>query len=197
MTGLNFLPTITQEQVMTDINKLAQQLEDESLPPVEKWNPDYCGDIDMVIKRDGSWHYMGTPIGRKKLVKLFSNVIRKDDNKYYLVTPVEKIGITVEDAPFLAVLMDVEQQDGTQQLIFTDNVGNRFIAGNDHPIRVEVDPNTQEPSPYIRVRRNLDALISRNVFYQMVELADQQTINDSTELTIKSQGETFSLGRVN
>lgn len=182
---------------MTDINKLAQQLEDESLPPVEKWNPDYCGDIDMVIKRDGSWHYMGTPIGRKKLVKLFSNVIRKDDNKYYLVTPVEKIGITVEDAPFLAVLMDVEQQDGTQQLIFTDNVGNRFIAGNDHPIRVEVDPNTQEPSPYIRVRRNLDALISRNVFYQMVELADQQTINDSTELTIKSQGETFSLGRVN
>lgn len=182
---------------MTDINKLAQQLEDESLPPVEKWNPDYCGDIDMVIKRDGSWHYMGTPIGRKKLVKLFSNVIRKDDDKYYLVTPVEKIGITVEDAPFVAVLMDVEQQANTQVLIFTDNVGNRFIAGNDHPIRVEVDPDTQEPSPYIRVRRNLDALISRNVFYQMVELADQQTSDDSTELTIKSQGETFSLGRVN
>lgn len=180
-----------------DINKLAQQLDDQNLPPVDQWNPDYCGDIDMVIKRDGSWHYMGTPIGRQKMVKLFSTVLKKEDDKFFLVTPVEKIGITVEDAPFVAVLMDVHQKNNETALLFTDNVGNQFIAGDEHPIWVETDPETQEPSPYIRVRKNLDALISRNVFYQLVELATPTEKDGTTELQVSSQGKTFSLGSVN
>lgn len=179
-----------------DPNRLAQQLKDDKLPPVDQWNPPFCGDMDMVIKRDGSWHYMGTPIGRQKLVKLFSTILRKDGDEYFLVTPVEKVRIQVEDAPFVAVSLEVKQHEQEPMLEFTDNVGNVFVAGEEHPIWVNTNPETQEPSPYIRVRKNLDALIHRNVFYQLVELADHNEIDGKTCLVIHSQGKEFVLGAI-
>ncbi|NVJ60099.1 MAG: DUF1285 domain-containing protein [Gammaproteobacteria bacterium] len=179
-----------------NINQLAKQLEASNLPPVDQWNPPFCGDIDMIIKRDGTWHYMGSPIGRKALVKLFSNVLKKEDDKFYLVTPVEKVGITVEDAPFVAVLMETIEQDDQTVLLFTDNVGNKFIANSEHPIRVETNPKTLEPSPYILVRKNLEALIHRNVFYQMVDLASIEEIDTNEEMIVESAGVKFSLGKI-
>lgn len=179
-----------------NLTEIIKQLESSQLPPVDQWNPPFCGNIDMVIKRDGSWHYMGSPIGRKALVKLFSNVLKKEGDQYFLVTPVEKIGIQVEDAPFVAVLMETITPDKTSALLFTDNVGNQFIANSDHPIRVKIDPTTQEPSPYIVVRKNLEALIHRNVFYQMVDLAHIEVIEDVEHLVISSAGSQFSLGTI-
>ncbi len=144
-------------------------LAEKKLPPVDLWNPDYCGEIDMRIRRDGRWDYMGTPIMRERMVKLFSTILRRDDDKYFLVTPVEKVGIQVDDAPFLAV--DIEKHD--TDIIFKTNVGDFVKAGKDNPIRVVVDKKTGEPSPYVRVRANLDALMSRSVFYQLADYAQE------------------------
>jgi hypothetical protein len=152
--------------------------------------------MDMVIKRDGSWHYMGSPIGRKNLVKLFSTIIRKDGDEYFLVTPAEKVRIQVEDAPFVAVALEVRQCEGEQVLEFIDNVDNRFCAGEEHPIWVNIDPETEEPAPYIRVRKNLDALIHRNVFYQLVDIAESKEIDGKTCLVVRSQGKEFVLGEI-
>jgi len=140
------------------------------LPPVHLWNPPFCGDLDMRIARDGTWFYLGTPIGRKELVRLFSTILRKDGDDYFLVTPVEKVGITVEDAPFVAVDFDVSGTGPSQLLTFVTNVGDKAEAGSEHPIRVERDPETGEPAPYVLVRRNLEALIDRKSFYRLVDL---------------------------
>lgn len=140
------------------------------LPPLEKWNPPFCGDIDMQIRRDGTWFYEGTPIGRPGLVKLFSTILWREGDNYFLVTPVEKVGITVEDAPFVAVDFEVSGSDADQVLSFTTNLGDITRAGPDAPIRVERDSETGEPSPYVLVRRNLEALIDRKSFYRLVDL---------------------------
>ena len=140
------------------------------LPPVHLWNPPDCGDLDMRIARDGTWFYLGTPIGRKELVRLFSTILRKDGNRYVLVTPVEKVGITVDDAPFVAVDFETEGVEESQTLTFETNVGDTTVAGPDHPIRVERDPHTGEPSPYVRVRAGLEALIDRKSFYRLVNI---------------------------
>ena len=116
-------------------------------PPVHLWNPPFCGDLDMRIARDGTWFYLGTPIGRFELVKLFSSILRKDGEKYFLVTPVEKVGITVDDAPFIAVDFTVSGEGDDQVLTFETHVGDMVIAGGDDPIRVKRDPETGEPSP--------------------------------------------------
>lgn len=145
------------------------------LPPVHLWNPEFCGDMDMRIARDGTWFYMGTPIGRERLVRLFSTILRHDeDGKYYLVTPVEKIGITVDDAPFLVIAMKVEGEGRNQLLTFTTNVGDETVAGPEHPMRFEIDEETGEPAPYVHVRARLDALINRPVFYDLVELGVEE-----------------------
>ena len=135
------------------------------LPPVHLWNPDFCGDLDMEIRRDGTWFYEGTPIGRKPLVRLFSTILKLEDGKYFLVTPVEKVGIRVVDAPFVAV--DIEQID--DGIRFTTNVGDTVIAGEGHAIRVERD-ETGEPSPYVHIRAGLEALIDRKSFYRLVDM---------------------------
>lgn len=148
----------------------AKAAKGKGLPPVHKWNPPFCGDLDMRIARDGTWYYLGTPIGRIELVRLFSSILRKDGEDYFLVTPVEKVGITVDDAPFVAVDFDVAG-DGTEQVLtFHTQVDDVAIAGADHPIRVQRDPETGEPSPYVLVRANLEALIDRKSFYRLVEL---------------------------
>ena len=183
---------------MTDTGKagdlLAQIPAGKGLPPVHLWNPPFCGDIDMRIARDGTWYYLGTPIGRKPMVKLFSSIIRRDGDDYFLVTPVEKCGIRVDDAPFVAVTLSVEGQGEAQQLRFTSNVEDEFVAGPDHPIRVDIDPQTQEPAPYVLVRSNLEALIHRNVFYQLVELAVPRLIDGREWLGVWSGGEFFAIG---
>lgn len=140
------------------------------LPPVHLWNPPDCGDLDMRIARDGTWFYLGTPIGRPELVRLFSTILRKDGDRYVLVTPVEKVGIQVDDAPFVAVDFEVSGAGPDQVLVFITNVGDRTTAGTDHPIRVERAPDTGEPSPYVHVRADLEALIDRKSFYRLVEI---------------------------
>lgn len=140
------------------------------LPPVHLWNPPFCGDLDMRIARDGTWFYEGTPIGRPGLVKMFSSILKREDGKYFLVTPVEKVGITVDDAPFVAIDFDAVGEGQNQKLRFLTQVDDRVIAGPDAPIRVERDPQTGEPSPYVLVRSDLEALIDRKSFYRLVDL---------------------------
>ena len=140
------------------------------LPPVHLWNPPFCGDLDIRITRDGTWFYLGTPIGRPELVKLFSSILKREDGKYFLVTPVEKVGITVDDAPFVAVDFEATGSGADQELRFVTHVGDAAVAGPDHPIRVERDVETGEPSPYVLIRADLEALIDRKSFYRLVEL---------------------------
>ena len=148
----------------------AAQKSGKSLPPVHLWNPPFCGDLDIRIARNGMWYYLGTPIGRPELVRLFSTILRKDGDAYFLVTPVEKVGITVEDAPFVEVDFEVTGQGAAQQLVFSTNVGDQAQAGPNHPIRVARDPDSGEPAPYILIRANLEALIDRKSFYRLVDL---------------------------
>ncbi len=173
--------------------KAAQDAAKEGkLPPVHLWNPEFCGDLDMEIKRDGTWFYEGTPIGRKPLVRLFSTILKLEDGKYYLVTPVEKVGIRVEDAPFVAV--DIEAAgDGVDQAIsFTTNVGDVVIAGEDHAIRVERD-ETGEPSPYVHIRGGLEALIDRKSFYRLVDLGTTHTVDDTEWFGVWSNSAFFPI----
>jgi len=142
----------------------------KGLPPVHLWTPPFCGDLDMRIARDGTWFYLGTPIGRKELVRLFSTILRKDADKYFLVTPVEKVGITVDDAPFVAVDFETNGTGTKQILQFETNVGDFTTASSENPIRVVRDAETGEPSPYVHVRAGLEALIDRKSFYRLVEI---------------------------
>lgn len=160
--------------------------------PVHLWNPPFCGDLDMRIARDGTWFYLGTPIGRKRLVKLFSTILRKNDDEYFLVTPVEKVGIKVDDAPFVAIDFDVEDGD----VNFTTNVGETVKAGPDNPIRVVLDVDNGEPSPYVLVRTNLEALIDRKSFYRLVDQGVAGTVDGVEWFGVWSSGVFFPFIRL-
>jgi hypothetical protein len=164
------------------------------LPPVEAWNPPFCGDIDMEIRADGSWFYMGTPIGRAPLVRLFSTVLRRDeDGRTYLVTPVEKLGIRVVDAPFLAVEMQVSEFEGQPVLSFRTNVGDVIEADGAHPLRFEIAGETGQLKPYLAVRGRLEALLSRAVMYELVELGEVVTLDGVEMFAVRSAGEVFPM----
>ena len=165
MSGQNIV-TPNAEGLAASINATKSR----GLPPIHLWNPPFCGDLDMRIARDGTWFYEGTPIGRPALVKMFSSILKREDGKYFLVTPVEKVGITVDDAPFVAVDFDATGEDIDQVLKFLTQVDDFATAGADHPIRVERDAETGEPSPYILIRSDLEALIDRKSFYRLVDL---------------------------
>lgn len=168
--------------------------EKNSLPPVDKWNPDFCGDIDMRIMRNGKWFYMGSEIKRPAMIKLFSRILRLDeDNHYYLVTPVEKVRIQVEDAPFVATSIHQEIKNGIKYLYFTTNLNEKILLSNQNPIDIKIDINTEEPSPYIHVRKNLKALISRSVFYELIDLAKKQTIDSVEYLILESNNEIIKI----
>ena len=160
-------------------------------PPVHLWNPPFCGDLDMRIARDGTWFYLGTPIGRAPLVRLFSSILKREGDRYFLVTPVEKVGITVDDAPFVAVDFTAEGEGPAQTLTFTTHVGDEVTAGPDHPIRVERDPVTAEPSPYVMVRRGLEALIDRKSFYRLAELGCEHDVGGTLQFGVWSSGRFF------
>jgi hypothetical protein len=170
----------------------AKQAPGRGLPPVHLWNPVHCGEIDIVIKRNGLWFHEGTPIGREALVRLFSTVLRKDPEGFVLVTPVEKLAIKVEDAPFIAVRVDREGE----ALKFLTNVGDEVEAGPDNAIRVEMDPATGEPRPYLHVRRGLEALIARPVFYELAEMARERGTGARRAMCVSSNGVWFPVGPV-
>lgn len=166
------------------------------LPPVDRWNPPFCGDIDMEIRADGTWFYMGTPIGRAPLVRLFSTVLRKDDDgKTYLVTPVEKVGIRVADAPFLAVEMIRTVENDVPVLTFRTNTGDLIEAGPEHELRFVVHGENRELKPYLHVRGRLEALVSRAVMYDLVALGTVSEVDGVAMFSVESRGRVFPIMR--
>ena len=162
--------------------------------PVEKWEPEFCGDLDMEIRRDGTWFYMGTPIGRHALVQLFATVLRKDeDGKTYLVTPVEKIGIRVEDAHFIAVEMNAHQVDEQQVITFRTNVGDLVEAGPDNPLRFVTVKENDGVKPYILVRGRLEALLARPVMYELIAMGEEIEVDGVLMFCVKSKGMVFPI----
>jgi hypothetical protein len=168
----------------------AKQAPGRGLPPVHLWNPAHCGEIDIVIKKTGLWFHEGTPIGREALVRLFSTVLRKDLDGFVLVTPAEKLAIVVEDAPFVAVRVDRVGET----LKFVTNVGDVVEAGAENAIRVTMDPATGEPRPYLHVRRGLEALIARPVFYELAEMARDRDLPEGPTPCVFSNGVWFPIG---
>ncbi|MGD9827565.1 MAG: DUF1285 domain-containing protein [Hyphomicrobiaceae bacterium] len=163
-------------------------------PPVERWNPPYCGDIGLAIRRDGTWYYQGSPIGRKPLVRLFSRVLRRDeDGRHYLVTPVEKVDVAVEDAPFLAVEMEVSGSGTAQTLTFRTNVDDIVQVGPEHPLRFVTEAAAGGLKPYLLVRGRLEALVTRALYYDLVELAVPQAPGRDDVLGLWSGGAFFPL----
>lgn len=180
---------VTDKSGLEGVIAAAKQAPGRGLPPVHLWNPAHCGEIDIVIRTDGRWFHEGTPIGREALVRLFSTVLRKDPDGFHLVTPVEKMRITVEDAPFIAVRVD---RDG-DGLKFLTNVGDEVVAGPDNPIRVEIGQDGA-PRPYVHVRRGLEALIARSVFYELVEMVEERETPEGLTLGLVSNGAWFPVG---
>jgi hypothetical protein len=166
----------------------------KGLPAVDRWNPQFCGDLDMEIRADGTWFYMGTPIGRPALVQLFSTVLRKDeDGRTYLVTPVERVGIRVEDAPFVAVEVDVGGEGDDRVLTFRTNVGDVVEAGPDHPLRFVDEPETGGLKPYLLVRGRLEALVARPVMYELVEHGEEVAVEGRAMFALRSKGQVFPI----
>jgi len=162
--------------------------------PVERWNPDFCGDLDMEIKQDGTWFYLGTPIGRMPLVQLFSTVLRKDaDGKTYLVTPVEKVGIRIVDAPFIAVEMDVSGSGDDQVITFRTNAGDVVEAGPGNPLRFVDEDETGGLKPYVLVRGRLEALVARPVMYELVAHGEEIDVGGRKMFAVRSKGEVYPI----
>ncbi|MGB6351755.1 MAG: DUF1285 domain-containing protein [Pseudolabrys sp.] len=167
--------------------------ENKGLPPVERWNPPFCGDIDMRIAPDGTWFYQKTPIGRPALVKLFASVLKREDDKYFLVTPVEKVGIVVEDAPFLAVEMNTATGDLSPILQFRTNVDDWIAAGPGHALRFEQQLANGGLKPYLHVRRDLWAKVTRALFYDLVALGEERDVDGKAMFGVASGGEFFAM----
>ncbi|OUS23707.1 hypothetical protein A9Q99_27105 [Gammaproteobacteria bacterium 45_16_T64] len=183
---------------MKDPMSLLENLDRDSnkkpLPPVDTWHPEVCGDSEIRILSNGTWLHQGQPFKRKKLVELFARIIRLDaDDKYYLVTPVEKMELHVDDVPFVAEGFQVVIDKNEQHIVFETNVGDKVVADKAHPVTVVMDGD--EPQPYVVVRKNLKAKIARSVFYQLVDLATEVKVGGLNVLSINSAGVSFELGR--
>jgi hypothetical protein len=173
------------------ITSAAKRAGTKGPPPVHLWNPPFCGDLDMRIAADGTWFYLGTPIGRPALVRQFASVLKREGDRYYLVTPVEKVGITVEDAPFLAVEMKVDQAPDGQRLQFRTNVDDWVACGPRHALRFEPEAGTGGLKPYLHVRRDLWAKVTRPLFYDLVELGEERDVDGLRMFGVASQGAFF------
>ena len=161
--------------------------------PVHLWNPPYCGDIDMRIAADGTWFYLGTPIGRPALVRLFASILKREGEKYFLVTPVEKCGIVVEDAPFLAVELQVGEGGAGRELHFRTNMDDRVACGPEHPLRFDTEAATGGLKPYVHVRSDLWAKVTRAVWYDLVELGEEREIGGTQMFGVASAGEFYPM----
>jgi uncharacterized protein len=162
-------------------------------PPVHLWNPPFCGNLDMRIAADGTWFYLKTPIGRAALVKLFASVLKREGDQYFLVTPVEKCGIIVDDVPFVAVELRVEREGGEQVLHFRTNVDDWVACGRDHALRFERQSGTGGLKPYLHVRRELWARVTRPLFYDLVELGEERDVDGELMFGVVSAGEFFTM----
>jgi hypothetical protein len=162
-------------------------------PPVQLWNPPFCGDLDMRIASDGTWYYLKTPIGRPALVRLFASVLKREDGRYYLVTPVEKCGITVDDAPFLAVELRVEEASGGRILHFRTNVDDWVACGPNHPLRFDPEPATGGLKPYLHVRHDLWAKVTRTLFLDLVQLGEERELAGEQMYGVSSGGMFFAM----
>jgi hypothetical protein len=162
-------------------------------PPIERWNPPFCGDLDMRIAADGTWFYLKTPIGRPALVKLFASVLKREDDKYFLVTPVEKCGIQVDDVPFLAVELEIGEVPGGRVLNFRTNVDDWVACGPDHPLRFEPEAGTGGLKPYLHVRRDLWAKVTRALFFDLVELGEEREFEGRAMFGVVSMGAFFPM----
>lgn len=165
----------------------------KGLPPVHLWNPPFCGDLDMRIAADGTWFYLGTPIGRPALVRLFASVLKREGEKYFLVTPVEKVGIKVDDAPFQAVEMAADGENANRVLSFRTNVDDLVRCDADHPLRFEPEVGTGGLKPYLHVRRDLWARVTRALFFDLVELGETRNLNGQELYGVASAGEFFPM----
>jgi len=172
---------------------VAKKISKKGTPPVHLWDPPFCGDLDIRIARDGTWYYLGTPIGRFELVKLFSSILRKDGDKYFLVTPVEKVGIKVDDAPFVAVDFSITGGGNNQTLIFETQVGDRAKLDKENKLRVSINQKSSEPKPYIHIRSGLEALIDRKSFYRLIEIGSVKTYKNEEWFGIWSDKNFFPI----
>lgn len=177
-----------------DLKAIEQQLSEDhqkgrSLPPVHLWKPDFCGDLDMQITRDGRWIHEGGEIKRHAMVTLFSTILWREGDDYFLVTPIEKVGIQVEDVPFFLTGLEVRQGDQGQELVFTSSTDDVITASAEHPLRIEIAPDTGEPSPYLMMRYGMEGRLNRNVFYQLADLAAEH----KGTFAVESCGEWFTL----
>ncbi len=177
------------DQVLADISA-----SEANQATARDWNPRYQGEIDIRIAADGSWFHQGRRFKRKSLVKLFAGILQRENDDYYLVTPVEKLRIEVEDAPFIATLVESIDARGQQAIIFTTNIGERIVVDQEHVIRVEIDSRTNQPRPYVHLRQGLNALISRSAFYDLLNLAYSTERDGVSYLTVTSMGKEFELG---
>src|SRR6202049_279796 len=162
-------------------------------PRVHLWNPPYCGDIDMRIATDGTWFYLKTPIGRAALVKLFASVLKREGERYFLVTPVEKCGITVDDAPFLAVELTIEDGAAGRVLQFRTNVDDWVSCGPQHALRFEPEAGTGGLKPYLHVRRDLWAKVTRALFFDLVEIGEEREVDGKAMFGVMSMGTFFAM----
>ncbi|NMT63667.1 DUF1285 domain-containing protein [Marinobacter orientalis] len=178
---------------------IAEQVEsaqshDKGLPPLDKWNPELSGDIDIVIARDGQWLYEGKPIGREAIVRLFSTILRREeDGHYYLVTPVEKWRITVEDAPLLAHSLHASGDGREQVLTVTTNTGETIEVGGAHPLEVGTYAGSDEPRPVVKVRHGVEARLVTAAYYDLAELVTEETIDGKTIPGVWSNGNFYKI----
>jgi len=180
-----------------DLNAIARgAAAAKGLPPVDRWDPPYCGEIDMRIAADGTWFYQKTPIGRPALVRLFASVLKREGSRYFLVTPVEKCGIIVDDAPFLATEMQVEGELANRILRFVTNVGDEVLCGPDHPLRFEPEAGTGGLKPYLLVRRNLWAKVTRALFFDLVDIGEERDVDGVRLYGVLSRGQFFPMAPV-
>ncbi|MCP4335611.1 MAG: DUF1285 domain-containing protein [Gammaproteobacteria bacterium] len=187
---------LTAADVMSELEQILSAIESgESLQAGRRhWNPRHRGEIDIRIAADGGWFHEGRRFQRDAMVKMFAGILRREDSGYYLVTPVEKLRIQVEDAPFIANLVECIEDDGKTAIVFTTNIEERIVVDADHAIRVEIDADTREPRPYVHFRDGLEALIGRSAFFDLLNLAHESTRDGGHYLTVTSMGQEFELG---
>ena len=183
---------------MSDFKKILADIESgkSAMASRQGWNPDHEGVIDIRIAADGNWFHEGRRFQRESLVKLFASVLRRESDIYYLVTPAEKLRIEVEDAPFVATLVESITNDDGDAIVFTTNLGERILLDRDHALRIETDPCSGEPRPYIRMDDGLEALINRSAFFDLINLAEEQERDGNTYLVVRSLDQEFELGSI-
>lgn len=174
----------------TQAAKSGDKAATKGLPPVHLWNPAFCGDLDMRIANDGTWFYLGSPIGRPALVRLFASILKREDGKHFLVTPVEKVGIRVDDAPFLAVEMTTDQDAGNRVITFRTNVDDEVVCDAGHRLRFEL-ADDGGLMPYLHVRADLWAKVTRALYYDLVDMGEERVVDGKAMFGIASAGEFF------